>query len=208
MGRKTLLLGETNSGKTRYTFNFICSILQSRKFAPADISVLDFAPFRVQLPNSGIGGTIRETLQETDHLSASQVKMMESVRWIERATCDHKRQKSPKILTPRYSAKSPQDVLNACCNNFIVTQRQLLYYFRHPTKVLIINDVGIYLHLGGLRLLTKVFALPQTALLNAYFGRNLLDDKGSYISRREEIVLLLLSNTVDTYLCDNYLQTT
>jgi len=208
VGRKTLLLGETNSGKTRFTFNFVCSILQSKKCDPGDISILDFAPSRVKMRNLVIGGTLWEILQESNNLPASLVKLLTSLRWTERESPPSGAHTSPKILTPRFSAKSAQDVLNACCDNFVVTQKQLQYNLLHPTKVLIVNDVGIYLHLGGLHLLKKVLAFPQTALLNAYYGTTLLEDRGSYISRREEIMLSLLARSLDMYLCPRYIPLT
>ncbi len=205
-GRKTLLLGETNTGKTRFTFNFLCHLLEEHSFKPTEISVLEFAPTRVQKGHIVIGGTLRDLLQESTPLTPSFMKLINSVHWIQRESSDPCTVTPAKILTPRYSAKSSQDVLNACCVNFSATQKQLFFYIQNPTKVLIINDVGIYLHLGGLPLLKKTLRLSQTCLFNAYLGRNLLDDKGSYISRREEIMLLLLSYALDTYMCENYLQ--
>jgi hypothetical protein len=206
VGRKTLLLGETNSGKTRFTFNFLCHLLEEHSFEPTEISVLEFAPTRVQAGQTVIGGTLRDLIQESTPLTPSFMKSINSVHWIQRESSDPCTLTPAKILTPRYSAKSTQDVLKACCVNFSATQKQLLYYIQNPTKVLIINDIGIYLHLGGLPLLKKAIGLSKTTLFNAYLGKNLLDDKGSYISRREEIMLRLLSKDLDTYLCEAYLQ--
>jgi hypothetical protein len=206
VGHKTLLLGETNAGKTRFTFKFLCYLLKEHSLEPTEISVLEFAPPRVQSGQLAIGGTLRDLLQESTPLTPSFMKLINSVHWIQRESSDPCTVTPAKILTPRYSAKSSQEVLNACCVNFSATQKQLLFYIQNPTKFLIINDVGIYLHLGGLPLLKKALELSQTCLFNAYLGRNLLDDKGSYISRREEIMLLLLSKTLDTYICENYLQ--
>ncbi|OLS15759.1 MAG: hypothetical protein RBG13Loki_0596 [Promethearchaeota archaeon CR_4] len=208
MGRKSLLLGETNSGKTHFTFHFLCHILERKNCEPTDISVLDFAPPRIKRQNSAIAGTLGEFFRESNNLSASQANLLNSVHWLERDSSAPGIHTFPKILAPRFFARSAQDVLKACCVNFIITEKQLSYYLLHPTKVLIVNDVGIYLHLGGLRLLTKVLALPQTSLLNAYFGTTLLEDQGSYISRREGIMLSLLAKSLDTYLCADFLPNT
>ncbi len=202
--RKTLLLGETNSGKSRFTFNFLCHLLEQKSYNPTDISILEFAPTRLRTNQMVIGGTLQEILQESNSLSKSLLNALKSVHWIDRESIDSHAQVIPKILTARYSARSTQDVLKACCTNFAITQNQLLHFSRNPTKVLIVNDVSIYLHLGGVTLLKKVLAFPETSLLNAYYGRSLLEDRGSYISRREEIMLLLLSKSLDTYLCDQF----
>ncbi len=204
VGRNTLLLGETNSGKTRFTFNFLRHLLEQKLYDPKEISVLEFAPDRVHAGNVVIGGTLKEILQESHLPSKSLLKSINSIHWIDQESIAPQALPIPKILTPRYSARSAQDVLNACCANFAATQKQLLHFSRNPTKVLLINDVGIYLHLGGVRFLKKIFALSQTVLFNAYYGTTLLKDWGSYISRREKIMLLLLSKSLDTYICENY----
>ncbi len=129
---------------------------------------------------------------------------MDSIHWVDHEANKFHPHIIPKILTPRYSARSAQDVLNACCTNFAATQKQLIYFSRNPTKVLLINDIGIYLHLGGLRLLKKVLTVTETAILNAYYGQTLLADYGSNITRREEIMLLLLSKSLDIYFCKRF----
>ncbi len=204
VGRNTLLLGETNSGKTRFTFNFLCHLLEQKLCDPSEISVLEFAPTRVQEGQISIGGTLREILHESKLLSSSFRRLMDSVHWVDHDANKFHPHTIPKILTPRYSARSAQEVLSACCANFAATQKQLLYFARNPTKVLLINDVGIYLHLGGLRLLKKTLAVSQTALVNAYYGTTLLKDWDSYISRREKIMLSLLSKFLDSYFCEHY----
>jgi hypothetical protein len=96
------------------------------------------------------------------------------------------------FVTPRLTAKTSNEVLNAAYTNFRLSYSLLKNYLQNPTKCLIINDVGIYLHLGGLNLLLKALGICETALFNAYLGKNLLHDYGSYISQREKIVLTLL----------------
>ena len=60
VGKKTLLYGETNTGKTFYTAKFIQYLLEIKKFAPKGISILDFAPKLVNFNNLKIGGRIQD----------------------------------------------------------------------------------------------------------------------------------------------------
>ncbi len=204
VGHKTLLLGETNSGKTRFTYDFLYYLLEKKPYDLGEISILEFAPTRVQDGQKVLGGTLRELLLESKLSSSSFWKLMESVHWADHDANKFHPHAIPKILTPRYSARSTQDVLKACCVNFASTEKQLQYFSRNPTKVIIINDVGIYLHLGGFALLKKVLKETETALLNAYYGTTLLKDWDSYISRREKIMLSLLSKFLDSYFCEHY----
>ena len=202
--QKTLLLGDVNSGKTRFTFNFLCYLLNKKLCDPPEISILEFGPNRVQDRQRTIGGTLQECFHESNENILSLGRLINAVHWVDKEINKFQPHTTQKILTPRHSARSTQDVLVACCSNFTATQKQLLYFTHNPTKVLIINDVGIYLHLGSLSLLKKALALCKIALLNAYYGQSLLEDYGSYISRREKIMLLLLSRYLDTYLCERF----
>ncbi len=204
VGHKSLVLGETNSGKTRFTFDFLCYLLEQESFPPNDISILEFAPPRIQTGRTVIGGTLREVMQEYKSFSNEFRKTVNSIHWVEQESAAPNTSTTPRILAPRYSAHSTQEVLKACFANFTATEKQLLYFSHNPTKVIIINDVGIYLHLGGLSLLKNVLALAGTALFNAYYGITFLNDWGSNISRREQIMLELLSRSLNTYLCEHY----
>ena len=72
-------------------------------------------------------------------------------------------------------------------------------YRRYPTPFLIINDVSIFLHLGGLRYLLKVLGFAQTVLINGYQGNSLLQDLGTHISARESRLMRILSRHLTSY---------
>ena len=205
LGRQTLLLGEINSGKTVFSFLFLQYLLQSYVYRPCEISVLDFGPPRLNTGSTSIGGTFQELLDSTLHLD-DVAPSLSQVHWVAQESLEGSLQSSPVILAPRYSSKTSQSVLQACCQNFKATFRQVKHFLNHPTPALIINDIGIYLHVGGLNLLKKAIGASQTTLLNAYYGRSLVQDYGSNISRREQIVLQLLMKHMNTYLCTDFLE--
>ena len=60
VGHRTLLYGETNTGKTYYTSKFVQYLLEIKKINPKSISILDFAPKLAYFNNLKIGGRIQD----------------------------------------------------------------------------------------------------------------------------------------------------
>lgn len=201
-GHRSLLLGEPNTGKTLFTLRFVEFLLRSQLYTPRDISILDFAPPRtpfIRLGAVSIGGTFRELLQDTSLFPPSSMKLLGRVHWVGQEYETNTGAPIPVIQTPRRSATNIRAVLQACCANFTATSPQLQYFITHITPVLVINDIGIYLHAGSLRTLRQAIDASEIALLNAYYGQSLRQDFGANISWREHVVLQLLTYRLDAY---------
>jgi hypothetical protein len=200
IGQRTLLLGEPSTGKTTYSFQFLCFLLIRENVIPSEISVIDFAPPRISIGHYSIGGTFREIFLNLSGETRIPTTLLKGVRWLDQKYMEITKANVPnQFAMPRHDASSAEDVLKACCDNYKIAAKQLLNFLDYPTDYLIINDLGIFLHVGGFALLKRALFCTRTALLNAYFGRTLMQDCGSNISSREKRLLQLLSKTLSTF---------
>ena len=203
LGQKSLLIGETGTGKT--TFMSLSSLIYYKitKLLPEEITVLEFGPPRIRVGDKLIGGTIQELFQAMEKIPDSLQEELTKVHWIQNQI--ENKQKSAEILRPRLSARSADDVLRACLHNFQITKAQLKLFFANPTKVLLINDLSIYLHLGSPLLVFQALSNCETALLNAYYGKNLQNDYGSNISSGEKHIIERFFHRMPVYQSTNFL---
>ena len=191
-GKKTLILGETGTGKTFFSFNYL-KFLLNNSILPKEITVLDFGPPVIQKPTFSIGGTFAECISLMDGQDTIlKPKILEVLEKFAESIDGEDESNKLTILTPRFSAQTADQVIQSCCHNYRICKKQFDAFIRHPTKYLIINDVGIFLHLGGLYDLLKTMKQAETVLLNAYWGKRLVKDYGSNISSREHQILKVL----------------
>jgi hypothetical protein len=166
--------------------------------------VLEFGPKRIHKANHYIGGTLQELFQmavlDEQQLSDNLMK----IHWIQNEI-NLNTNTLPEILRPRLSASNSDDVLNACLHNFIITSAQLDYFRMNPTKVLIINDLSIYLHLGNPQTILGILKNCETGLMNSYFGNYLQEDCGSNISDREKRLIQIITHRIQTYSSNDFL---
>jgi hypothetical protein len=141
-GRRTLIIGDVNSGKTRLTENVLAAwTAQGRS---SEIAVLDLAP----QTRRGIGGrlTLPEGFQGV-YLDAA-------------------------ITPPRLSAATEEEAdmlarVNAETVEPLLRDRRLA-----TGGILIINDVTLYLQAGVYDHLLPVIRSVATVLINAYYGHS------------------------------------
>lgn len=158
LGKKVLILGEAGSGKTKAAAKILREL--TRLVDPEEITIIDLSPPRI----GEIGGKITEYLNIN-----SGVKCF-----------------SPKnVYTPRLTGNSPEQVLHYAKLNRKSMKPLLDRFFRNATKVLVLNDVTLYLHLGQLENVLKCVRLAETFLGTAYYGLRLDKDLGTGISSRE-----------------------
>lgn len=158
LGKKVLILGEAGSGKTRLAAKLFQEL--TTLINPEEITVIDLAPRKA----GAIGGEL------TDYVEISSV-----VRHL-----------SPKnVYTPRLAGQSPEQVLHYAQLNRENMEPLLNTFIQNPTKVLIINDVTLYLHLGKLETVLSCVRLANTFLATAYYGSKLANDLGTGISANE-----------------------
>ncbi len=170
IGRKLLLVGEAGSGKTLLLarlLDYLADIGLGGK-----VTVIDMAP-----PKAGeIGGTL-DTY--TDNVR--------KVRYL----------KPPKIIPPRLTGRSAEEVKRYAQQNHEILKPLIEEYLMKPTRILLVNDVTIYLHWGDFEDLKRAISVSETFVGTAYQGVKLQDDKGSGITEAERDRLEELKQYVD-----------
>ncbi len=157
--KRTLILGEVGSGKTHLMAKLLVGILSLTE--PKDLTIVDMAPEKV----GDVGGTLLST-----------VKISEKIRYL-----------SPKkILAPRFLGESRKQVLEFANKNKEMIAPLLDAFIKDSTKILLINDITLYLHAGDIRKIFDCMELAETFLSSAYSGSYFSDDKGTGINDREK----------------------
>ena len=159
--RRTLIVGDVNSGKTRQTIEILDMFL--RAGYAKKMFILDFAP--------GIKGRIGKKLlppSDTDliYLTAS-------------------------IAAPRLTGKDEIHTMTLAKKNAKTIENLFVKYNQHPRDILFINDVTLYFHAGNFETISKLFYLPSTVVINAYYGQTFAD---SELTRREKKLTQNLMN--------------
>jgi hypothetical protein len=159
LGKKTLILGESGSGKTRAAAKVAEELMSIER--PDRITIIDFAPKRAR----NTGGKLADYVTVTD-----------GVKYL-----------APKeVYTPRLTGTSREQILQLAKLNKKVMEPLLNQFVEKATKVLIMNDITLYLHVGRLQEVLRCVRLSETFLGTAYYGSSLAKDLGAGISRREK----------------------
>jgi hypothetical protein len=153
-GRRTLIVGDVNTGKTRLTAAVLNAwAAQGRS---REIAVLDLSPE----PRRGIGG--RLMLPAAFHgvyLAAA-------------------------IAPPRLQAGSEAAAEVLAAANAAVITPLLDEFRRAARPILIVNDATLFLQAGDYERLLAVLDTSETALINAYYGNSFPDYRLSRRERR------------------------
>ena len=185
--RRTLFLGETNSGKTSLTTRLIEHAVASRCFAEdADkegIVVIDFAPDAI-ISETGTG---KVKLGGKLNLNGSLEKMVKY------------HYSSPEITAPRTKGRTREEVLALSRHNLRVCNLLLdaAEAKVSPASTAFINDVTIYFHAGRADRIADLSRRVETFIANGYRGVSLADDKGSGVSEREAKETDRLASSMD-----------
>jgi len=159
LGKKTLILGESGSGKTRLAAKLAEELMIIER--PDRITVIDFAPKRT----GQTGGKL-----------ADYITLIGGVKYL-----------APKeVHTPRLTGTSREQILQLAKLNRKAMEPLLSQFVEKATKVLIMNDITLYLHVGRLQEVLRCVRLSETFLGTAYYGSRLAKDLGAGISRREK----------------------
>ena len=153
-GRRTLIIGDVNTGKTRLTEQALASwTAQGRS---KSVVVLDLAP----QPRGGIGGLLARPA---------------GFQGVYLAT---------PIVPPRLSARDEIEADALARANAEAIEVLLENARRIAAPILVINDVTLYLQAGRYERLMAVIHTAGTALINAYYGHSFPDYRLSRQERR------------------------
>jgi len=169
LGRRTLIVGEVGSGKTRLLSLFLDYLIE-RGYG-GEVTLIEMAP------GYGDIGVPVESYSEN----------VRRIRYL----------KPSKIFPPRLLGRDSQEVLEYAERNRVELEPLLLKFEREPTEILLINDLTIFLHAGDPEKIVRLMGLCKTFAATAYEGRRLEPDKGSGITRRERAALSAVKKNVD-----------
>ncbi len=180
IGKKTLIYGETNTGKTLHTAKFVQFLLEFKKFDPKEISILDFAPKLTCFDNLKVGGRIHDYYENSTRCNYINFE--------------------GEIIPPRLKAKNKNEVYINICHNFKKVNKILEIYNTNPTEVLIINDISIYLHLGPNKYLFNTINKSDTFFGNTYYGSSIVSNFSKLLSIKEKSrVETLIKNVENSF---------
>ncbi len=177
IGHHFLVYGETNTGKTQFTANFVKYLLESKNINPKEITILEFGPNFKFINDIKIGGRIQ------DYYSKSLL-------------CVNINNKT-EIIPPRLNATNKRELFEHICYNYKKTSNMLAIYSKNPTPYLIINDISIYLHLGSKYELLKVIGKSNTFLGNSYYGKSLKSTISKLLSLIEKNKIEFLIKNIE-----------
>jgi len=150
IGHKTIIYGEIDTKKTSYTANFIRFLLEEKKIAPKEISILDFGPNLMKIGKRKIGGRILDFYKHS-------------------SVCNNLTFQG-EIIPPRLNARNRDEIFKNAKHNYILTTKILKQFNENPTSILIINDISIYLHCGDDFLIMESMGKCNTFFGNTYYG--------------------------------------
>ena len=145
VGRKTMIVGDINTGKTARTL----AILQHFMDAgwAAHITVIDLAPDA----HGNVGGKMPVPADAPlRHLTGP-------------------------VVPPRLTAANDEQAQQLAHANALMINGLFEHFKARPSKILFINDASLYLQAGAMRPFQAVLELPDTVILNAYLGDSFPD---------------------------------
>ena len=162
LGRKTLILGDVNTGKTTLTRGVLEALL-SRPGLEGRLAIVDMAP------------DIPEDLAREKGLIGVGGKLLPPQR--------------PDILylgghlaPPRLSSKTEAEAMEKAQRNRRVIDRRFRELDVQSRDILLVNDVSIYLQAGTTESLTRWLDRAATVVANGYWGHRL---EGGALTERE-----------------------
>ena len=161
LGKKTLIIGDVNSGKTTLTREILDGFCQQG--LGGRIAVMDLAP---EIPEevlrrrglAGVGGR----LEPPGGCGAATLHA--------------------SIIAPRLTSSSEEEAMEKAGWNRKVIDGLFRRFESLERDILFINDVSLYLQAGDLDCITRLLEKTGTAVVNGYFGEKL--GRGE-LSRRE-----------------------
>lgn len=172
LNKKSLILGDVKSGKTKFTAELLKEAMELGY--SSKIMVIDLAP-KIEILDKVMG------LPLTDYVNID-------------STIIYLR---PKVKAPRIEGKNKEEILKIAAENAVIIEGTFNKFLESNREILFINDVTLYLHMGNLSKLFSVLSKTSTAILNGYYGKFFNNDFGSGISLREKNLMKELAKSMD-----------
>ena len=147
IGRRTIIVGDVNSGKTLKTLSILNVFL--KKGYAEKIGIIDLAPDVIR----GIGGKmVPPTKAPLLYLTTS-------------------------IFAPRLMGKNERHTLQLAEKNARAIEKLFKKFQKQKKEILFVNDATLYLQAGDFQRFTKILDTTSTQIINAYFGDTFPDSK-------------------------------
>ena len=104
---------------------------------------------------------------------------------------------SRTLYWPRIKGNNSKDVLKYSIMNSRNLNVCLTEFKNKPTKILLINDINFYLHMGALAYLLKIISKSSTFIGTCFHSKFPYDDYNTGISRRERRLIDKLTLKMD-----------
>ena len=147
LGRRTIIIGDVNSGKTSETLRILNLFL--KKGYADKIGIIDLAPDVIR----GIGGKMVPP-KKTPLLYLTTT-----------------------ILAPRLTGKNEYHTIQLAEKNATAIEKLFKKFRREKKEILFVNDATLYLQAGKLQQLTKILDTTSTQIINAYYGDTFPDSE-------------------------------
>lgn len=144
---KTLITGDTNSGKTTFTTTILKDFVQAGY--SAQTAVLDLSPE----PVNGIGGKL-------------EVDANSSVLYL-----------TTTIIAPRMMGKDEEHTRQLANENAKKIEQMFEEYLKQPREILFINDASLYLQAGRFEYFLELLGTSLTTIMNVYYGATFADSE-------------------------------
>lgn len=174
LGRRSLIVGEINSGKTTLSGQILEALLHA--VAASQVAVIDLAPTispevaaRSGVP-PGVGGRLTQA-------AANGVLYL-----------------TAPIAAPRLSGRSQEEIHAAAEHNRQTITGLFERFVASGREILFVNDLSLFLHSGSSTQLCDWFERASTVVANGYLGSAL---GGGALSDREQQQMRELISRVD-----------
>jgi hypothetical protein len=147
MNRRTLIVGDVNSGKTSHTLNILKLFLKAGH--AGKIAIFDLAPENIQ----GIGGKM-------------ELPQNDSLLYL-----------TTSILAPRLTGKDEHHILKLAEKNATAIEKLFAKFSRQKREILFVNDATLYFQAGDFEHFLKIFDIASTHIINAYYGHTFSDSE-------------------------------
>ncbi len=169
LGKRVLIYGEVGVGKTRLLAELVTAVVHAGY--GGEITIIDMAPHKIM----GAGGKL------TEYMSVVGLRYF-----------------SPEyVYAPRLQACNADDVRRYVESNVRRLEELLKAYNSIPSRILVINDLSIYLQGRSAEELFSFIEKAWTFLGTSYYGSRLDEDYGSGVSKWERMQVEKLIQWVD-----------